>query len=250
MNRLIGLYPREWRERYEVEFLALLEVRPATFGDRIDVVRGAIDARLHPQVRRPGRDMPPPIPEADLRVARRLGFGAIAGAALWLASFGIMLLGPVVYDGQGAYRDGSAALPVFFAAMSLLSAGLVGQLVVLPRTARVARASAILAMPFLLLYGLGPWMFPFGLAAIIFVATLALAAGRAREWPSTASTIVVVACVLAVAIVVTAATAFGGDRMAGGMVFLVAGMVLVPAWLGIGLTLVGRRAGVPAWPEG
>ena len=249
MNRLVGLYPREWRDRYEAEFLALLDVRPATFRDRFDIVRGAIDARLHPQVRRPGRELPPPIPEADLRVARRLGYGAIVGAAVWVASFGMALLGPVVYDSQGAYRDGSAASPVFFAAASLLSAGLVGQLIVLPRSAGVARTSAIVAMPFLLLYGLGPWLFLFGLSAIVAVASLAVSAGRAREWPSTASTIVVASCVLAVAIVVTAANVVGGDRMAGGIAFLVAGIALVPTWLALGATLIARPAGTPSRPE-
>src|SRR4029077_17181152 len=53
MSALIRLYPRAWRERYEDEFLALLEARPPTFGDRLDIVRAALDARLHPQVRQP-----------------------------------------------------------------------------------------------------------------------------------------------------------------------------------------------------
>ena len=48
MTRLIGLYPRAWRTRYEDEFLALLSDRPPDVLDRLDIVRGAIDARLHP----------------------------------------------------------------------------------------------------------------------------------------------------------------------------------------------------------
>lgn len=249
MNRLVGLYPREWRERYEAEFLALLDVRPATFGDRFDIVRGAIDARLHPQVRRPGRDLPPPVPEADVRIARRLGYGAIVGAGLWVAALGIALLGPVVYDGQGAYRDGSAAFPVLFAAMSLIVGGLVGQLIVLPRTARVARVSAIVAMPLLLLYSVGPWLFQVGLVAIVALVTLALSAGRAREWTPTSSTIVVAACTVTASIVVVSINFVGGDRMAGGAVFAVAATALVPAWLGIGTTLIARPAGARGRPE-
>ena len=46
MSALIRLYPRSWRARYEQEFLDLLEARPPTVRDRIDIVRGAIDARL------------------------------------------------------------------------------------------------------------------------------------------------------------------------------------------------------------
>ncbi len=50
MTRLIALYPEDWRTRYEAEFLSLLADRPPDPLDRLDIVRGAIDARLHPQV--------------------------------------------------------------------------------------------------------------------------------------------------------------------------------------------------------
>lgn len=51
MNKkwLLRLYPQAWRNRYEDEFLALLEQRGIRFFDIIDIVRGAIDAHLHPQ---------------------------------------------------------------------------------------------------------------------------------------------------------------------------------------------------------
>ncbi len=49
MTRLVRLYPRAWRDRYEEEFLALLSERPPTFGDLVDMVRGAVDAHLNPQ---------------------------------------------------------------------------------------------------------------------------------------------------------------------------------------------------------
>jgi len=47
---LVRLYPREWRERYEEEFVALLEGCPASFADVFDIALGALDARLSPQV--------------------------------------------------------------------------------------------------------------------------------------------------------------------------------------------------------
>jgi hypothetical protein len=49
MSRLVRLYPRPWRDRYEEEFLALLAERPLTVADRLDMVRGAVDAHVHPQ---------------------------------------------------------------------------------------------------------------------------------------------------------------------------------------------------------
>ena len=47
---LVRLYPWEWRERYEEEFVALLEGCPASFADVFDIALGALDARLSPQV--------------------------------------------------------------------------------------------------------------------------------------------------------------------------------------------------------
>ena len=49
MSRLVRLYPKAWRARYGDEFAALIAERPPTLGDRLDIVRGAFDARLHPQ---------------------------------------------------------------------------------------------------------------------------------------------------------------------------------------------------------
>jgi hypothetical protein len=241
VSALVRLYPAAWRERYEDEFLALLEARPPTAGDRFDIIRGAFDARLHPQVRPTANDVPP-IPEQDLRIARRLGFAGIVGAVLWPLAFGVALVGPVVYDGDGAYRDGSAALPIFFGAIAMLVASLLGHLISLPRHARVARISAVAAIPLLLVFGLGPWMWPFGLAAFGLVAILAVAGLWAKAWPGWASSAVVggVLCVVLVAAVGIAT--YDGDRMAGGVFFLVAGLALVPAWLGVGGTLVWPRS--------
>lgn len=47
MKHLIRLYPKAWRDRYEAELAAFLERRRATLGEAFDLVRGAIDARLH-----------------------------------------------------------------------------------------------------------------------------------------------------------------------------------------------------------
>lgn len=50
MKRLLLLYPAAWRRRYEAEFLAMLEEAPATSRVALDIVQGAVDARLRPQL--------------------------------------------------------------------------------------------------------------------------------------------------------------------------------------------------------
>ncbi len=47
---LVRFYPASWRARYGVEFAELLAARPPTLRDRLDIIRGAIDARIQPQV--------------------------------------------------------------------------------------------------------------------------------------------------------------------------------------------------------
>ena len=47
---LVSLYPRAWRERYKEEFIAMLEQRPASASDLVDVAFGVLDAWVRPQV--------------------------------------------------------------------------------------------------------------------------------------------------------------------------------------------------------
>ena len=51
-ERLLHLYPRAWRERYGAEFLATVEPGWLNVQQVIDIVSGAIDARLSSDVRR------------------------------------------------------------------------------------------------------------------------------------------------------------------------------------------------------
>jgi hypothetical protein len=44
----VGLYPRAWRDRYGEELQAVLEVERVGFRTRLDLLRGALDAHLHP----------------------------------------------------------------------------------------------------------------------------------------------------------------------------------------------------------
>jgi hypothetical protein len=56
-RRLVGLYPRAWRERYEEEFVAMLEQRRVSPSDLVDVALGALDSWVRPQVASEGRTL-------------------------------------------------------------------------------------------------------------------------------------------------------------------------------------------------
>ena len=50
MKRLIDLYPRRWRERYGSELDEFLSRRRPSLRAAADLLRGAIDAHLHPEL--------------------------------------------------------------------------------------------------------------------------------------------------------------------------------------------------------
>jgi len=50
MKWLLQLYPARWRERYGEEFGAVLASQRASVGMLLDVLGGAIDAHLYPQI--------------------------------------------------------------------------------------------------------------------------------------------------------------------------------------------------------
>jgi len=50
MSRLLRLYPAAWRDRYGAEFIGTLQERPVGLTGSVDIVHGAIDAHLHPEL--------------------------------------------------------------------------------------------------------------------------------------------------------------------------------------------------------
>ncbi len=52
LSWLLKLYPHAWRERYEIEMIALLEEHNVTLFTLFDLLLGALDARLNPFFRR------------------------------------------------------------------------------------------------------------------------------------------------------------------------------------------------------
>jgi len=103
MNGILRLYPRAWHDRYGEELVALLAERPATLLDSIDLIRGAIDARLHPQV--PGADVRP---DKEIPVTQRLlGVVAAIGGIAWILAVVSMFVLPRNVDRD---RDSSIAI--------------------------------------------------------------------------------------------------------------------------------------------
>jgi hypothetical protein len=167
VSRLLRLYPLSWRERYGEEFLALISERPPSLADRVDIVRGSVDARLHPQL--PGPD----------RAVDRSGFAPLGGLVLLVAAVWIGANGPVQYDAYGTYRDGSAALLPFFAATTLLLLGIYRLMKRLPPGSRGARACASVAIGTGTLWSIMPWWAVAGVPFFLAILGFALGAGRA-----------------------------------------------------------------------
>jgi hypothetical protein len=84
MSGLLRLYPRAWRKRYGDEMASLLEERPPTARERLDLGRGAVDAWLHP-----------PEPSRVPIVA------ALVGGGLWTVVASAVLLQPAPPDWPG-----------------------------------------------------------------------------------------------------------------------------------------------------
>jgi len=120
MSAILRLYPRAWRERYGDELLALLEDRPPSPLDLIDLTRGAFDARLHPQL----PETQPVTPERKNPMSDRLpGLAAIGGGLLFLVGVAMIGLAPLPsFDG---YRETGLAMPVIFLSLPLIDVALI-----------------------------------------------------------------------------------------------------------------------------
>lgn len=237
MSRLVALYPAPWRARYEEEFLALLAERPPqSVAERADIVRGAIDARLHPQVPGPAR------------VRDRLGFAVLSGFVLFWVAIALAATGPVHYDAYGSYRDGMAAVPFLIVAMVLLSAGLYRIVAHLPAGSggtALAGSIAMIAGP---LWGAVPWLMPAGAAFVVGTVVVMVGAARAGLVPRWS--VVVSALALAIpGVLFGAALVLPWYAMRSSdiqVVFLIAPFSLV--WLAIGGALLRGFAPTPVAP--
>lgn len=239
MTALLRLYPRDWRERYGEEFLALLEERPPDALDHVDIVRGAIDARVHPQ-QRPASAAPDP---AKGRVSDRwLGVATTLGAVILVAGLVVALNGPMVIDDGGTYRDGGAAIPFLIVAFVLLAVGMLRASLLLPSRAEGGRAGAVLAAFFGVWWSAMIWMLGLWIVASIGIVALAVAARRSGVWGRLDTSLVLGG--LAVAWSLGSAGMLGllGTNHDAYVVFFLA---LLPIWVGVGHAVATGRAPVP-----
>jgi hypothetical protein len=105
-SRLIALYPAAWRRRYGDELASVLEVERLTMADRVDLVRGAIDAHLHP-------NRPSPLPAV----------AALTAGAIWTAHAIALATQPVPLDWPGYLFE---ALPLALLGVAVLGPAMVG----------------------------------------------------------------------------------------------------------------------------
>jgi hypothetical protein len=117
MSRLVRLYPKAWRARYESELRETLATRRLTLRDRTDLVRGALDAWLHPELvgRSPVLAGGHGVLIGDLRSRSPMTFATSIGvAAFLLAGYLILTAGETLLGGrqlqQALLAVGAAAL--------------------------------------------------------------------------------------------------------------------------------------------
>lgn len=106
MRALLRLYPRAWREYYGEEFAEILAAQPLSLRLLVDIVGGAVDARLRPQVRtHRGDDMTTRLfarcaaggPQLTKR-EERIAAGAMIGSSALFAA--LYVLGSYLYRGN------------------------------------------------------------------------------------------------------------------------------------------------------
>ena len=100
MSALLRLYPAAWRARYGDEFEALVADRPPSRRDVIDIVMGALDARLSPQL------TTTPIARRARATDRVAGGAAIAAGLIWSATY---------VGGWLLHAEGDLSLPILLA---------------------------------------------------------------------------------------------------------------------------------------
>ena len=101
MTWLIRLYPPAWRRRYGRELAELLAAQPASFRTAVDLVAGAVDAWLNPQL------------STAVTAANAKGAGTMA-KMLKLRSAGYGANGATADDIKKVWLPGAASCLLFF----------------------------------------------------------------------------------------------------------------------------------------
>lgn len=108
LRRLLVLYPRTWHARYGEEMADLLATRPPRWSDAVDLVRGALDAHLHPPTR-----------------SRIPGLAAVTAGAAWVVVAMGVLVEPVAPDWPGLLAWTLPPAAIAAAASVLALAGII-----------------------------------------------------------------------------------------------------------------------------
>lgn len=233
MSGLVRLYPRTWRARYEVEFLGVLASRPPSLRDRFDIVRGAMDARLHPELQgSPGG------PRSAMQPARLAAAVSCMAGVAWLVWIGLLL---------GNFRGWGAGMPenaelifglqiVTF--LALAAAHLLLAYVAQGTIRSIGSIGASVAAMSFAVGALGGGM----LLAFALIGSAGLAAGLAGRiiprWASVAWVVTSVAVLAAMGAFVA-----GGGRDVG---LLVIAAPFGLTWILVGLVLASRGVPSPA----
>ncbi len=223
MSALVRLYPQAWRDRYADEFLDLLDTRPPGLRDRLDILLGAVDARLNPEV--PGTT-PEHSTSRGLRGRTGAGLAAMAGGLLWIVVAIVVLLTPI--DPAEGYKDGTVGLLVAVFASLLTGIGAIRAAAVVdglgPRGRTigigivVASLLTLVPWPILVIGVFGSWLLSSAYGLLL------IAAGRR----------------IGLALAIGGLVALGTNLNTNAIVLVVP---LGLAWMGVGVTfLAGRRA--------
>jgi len=199
MTALLRLYPRSWRARYRDEMEALLEKRRPGPRERLDLLRGAVDAWLHPAA-------PSLVPAAS----------ALIGGGLWTVAAAAVLTQPTPADWPGYIAD---VLLVAFLAAAFMFIATLG---IALRTGGRGRRPGTVALA-LTIVGYPAW-----------IAALAATAAGSLDGPALAAaqTLAMLGSALIGAVLLRV-----GDPAVGFLVLVGSAAMLLPwtvAWLALG----------------
>ena len=238
MSRLLRLYPAAWRERYEAEFIGTLQERSVGVAGSVDIVRGAIDAHLHPELTGG---------TPHVWTYRLPGVVATVAGLIWSwYLIHVFLAAPNEEWGDGIW----IALVLMFAAvggdylgaylrhMGLAVIGIIA-LIVLSRTLPWSAGNGVLNLT----AGVASWL-------MVGVGMLTLAAIRAGIGAKSRWLLAGAVLVLPAIIAIPVMGGFGPSDPGGVTAMLVAALPYGIAWLVVGLRMSLRGAEtMPPRPE-
>jgi hypothetical protein len=108
---LVRFYPARWRQRYGEEIADLLATEPPSVPRAVDMVRGLIDAHLHPELVDSAFAAVPPAGERSAEM-RTHGTGTVARLARVAMLTVLIGLTPVATGAVGYYVGRSQVSPV------------------------------------------------------------------------------------------------------------------------------------------